>query len=307
MALRAATTFYFVGGTSGAYSTSTNWTITGGGAPDASDYPGWDNSEAANVDGDSVIFQQNPTNALVGGDYSAKGDLASLRITSLYAKAFATVAVPLKVDMQAAGACYLDCTNALTPSLMGGGARGLVNVQVVGKKSGQTLTLSGLIAGLTLRKANCAIAASSTISDWLTITYLSYRAQDVALTIGATVTLPALVWCAGGQIICGSALTGLLMTAGLGGQWAQAGAITEVEHDDGTLLWTSGDIASYVGYGGSLDASASVYAATLVDATIYTGCRINLNNGLNNRAVTWPVDMQGGDLEVSPGATLAVA
>jgi len=217
MALRAATTFYWRGTGGTAYNASNNWVITGGGAPDADDYPGWDNSEPGNVDGDIVMFDAAITNAPGGGDYSAVGDLAAIKVSNLYNKHIASTATPLQVDMQATGQVLIDA-DAATPhiALKGGGANGLVNVTVLGVNLGSMLYLDGTIKGLLAVKGAITLRATADLSGGtMTVAYHTSIFSDVTLTITAGAVLPAIVQVLGGTTTCNVACTTLNMDGGL--------------------------------------------------------------------------------------------
>lgn len=316
MALRAATTFYWRGTTSTAYNVHTNWIVTGGGAPDASDYPGYDSSEATAVAGDSVVFDIDTTNGVAGGDYSAAGDLALIQVYPAYAQLIGSSAAPLLVDMQAAGHVRIDQFGAeANRYLKGGGAQGLVDVKVTGDNLAYTLSLDGTVAGLVLDGGLINIEASATVSTTLNVN------GNADVTIEASATIPATIQFNVGKMVCNVAVTTLNMFSGhwdqaagavttlnkYGGYYEGNAAVTTVNHYAGYYDWQEGTITTLNGYGGQVDGSGSVLARTLTNGTLYAGCTLNLDNGLNNIAATNPISIQGGTLRVSPGATLAIA
>jgi len=307
MALRAATTFYWRGTTTTAFTTSTNWVITGGGAPDADDYPGWDNSEAGgtNVDGDTVIFDAAVTNACAGVDNSAKGDLAALKVTELYNKDLASSGTYLTIDMQAGAEVVIEGTRAGHIYIAGGGTQKIPILRLLDMQSGKTCYLGGTIGILDLLKGQANIIATAIIQTTLNIGYLNSAASDVTLTITAGATIPAAVDVLGGVVTCNVAVTTLRLRDGT---WTQAaGNVTALHLYGGRFVWTAGNITLAYINGGNLDGSGSAIIRTITTAYLYPAGTLKIGNGVRTITVTTLHLMcETPKLYVDPGETVSI-
>jgi len=309
MALRAATTFFWRGTVDTVFTKHTNWVITGGGAPDADDYPGWDNSEGggSNVNGDSIIYDLAVTNACAGADNSAKGMIAALKVYPAYDKALASSGAYLILNMTAAGEVIIQGTAAGDIFLKGGGANGLKKVISLDTKTTGTasrLYLDGTLGTVELFKCLSTIKATAVIGTALTIGYLTGKYTDVNLTIEVGATLPATVNANGGTVVNSNAVTALNHSEGT---WTQAaGAVTTLRNEGGEFKWNAGNITTAYIMDGSLNASGAQGARTCTDCYLYEAGEVNLNTGAADVTILIHSMCDEPNILVTPGQIFGI-
>lgn len=292
MALRDAKIFYWTGTTDTVATTSTNWQITpltGGtkGAADASDYPGWDNSEGGgtNVDGDIIILDAAVTNGLstaAAWDQTAKGKLAGFIVTSAYNKGIGKDTTDrVTLDFNAAGdETRIDATAAGNIWLAGT----LNTCQVTGCNSSYTVNLSATITTLNLLKANVALTGAVTT---LNIGYETDIKNDVTLTIADAATIPTAITMTGGTVTNNDTESITVLTIS-GGTWIQAveATISSVYLSGGTFRWDDGTLTNVFASGGTVDATKTAVPRVCTTLYHYNAATVDLRDTARNVRIT---------------------
>jgi len=305
MAKRAATTFYGRFASSGAWTTNTNWKLPGDVTPDAGDYPGWDESNTADkvVNGDIVILDQAVANAIVGGDYSAKGELAGFQVSAAFNKAIGSAITPLTLIL---GAIEAIVNGSAAGSIwLTNGSFGSPGIIVIDMKPGSTLTLDGTWGICNLRKGAVVFKATTTIETALIVGYMTSM-NDVTLTIPVGASVPSLVQASGGNVTCNVSIGNLVLS---GGKWQQnTGTLTGLLlSGTGVLDWRSGNITVAYIDGGLLDASQSVTARTMTTCRLAPNGKLDLNNGVDTITVTSLIfDCTNPKIEFTPGRMITI-
>jgi hypothetical protein len=291
MSTRSPNTFRWRGAQSSAWNNGLNWVDQNCTVYAANEYPGYDGSNSANVNGDTVILDAAPTNALAGYDASTRGQLASFKVTSAYNTTIgASASNPLILSLQNSGTANIDGSNAGNIFLRGAG-NGISGISTQGTKSGSAITLDGTIGDCTFFAGNIAIAATAVVSNSLQVSCLTTPMTDVTLTIASGATLPATVIATGGKVTCNTALQTLMH---LNGSWTQTADVNELDQNGGTFVWNGGNIGTLNLNVGTVDASqAPAVTRNIGNATIGKQGTLNLSGTGGN--VSW------GEIQINNG------
>lgn len=303
MSVRTSNTFRWRGAQSTSWADGRNWVDANNTAYAQAQYPGYDGTNTANVDGDIVLLDAVPTNALAGYTVTTKGLLASFRVTSAYNTTIGTsTASPLILSLQNSGTAVIDGTGAGNIFLKGGG-NGISNVSIEGTKSGSTLTLDGAIGACTLFAGTITIASTAVISNLLTVGCLQTPMTDVTLTINSGAALPATIITTGGRVTCNAVVQSLLH---MNGSWTQAADANDINHGGGTIVWNAGDIGTLTINAGTVDASQNkTTSRSIGQATINRQGTLNLS-GTGDSVSCGPIQMNGGTIGYPTGQAITM-
>jgi cytoskeletal protein CcmA (bactofilin family) len=309
MAARAAGTFRWRGegaGTKTTWEDGRNWVNAAGSAWGQTMYPGYDDTEHANVDGDTVIFDAAVTTSPAGFDGSAKGDLLKIQVLAAFNGTIASSGTQLYYELQAAGEVTVQGALAGAIYLKGASTNGLTTVTVLDLKTGSTLYLDGKIGTLMHTKGTVILAATSTVAAALTVSFTADIVNDANLTITAAATIPATIEQRGGTVACNVAVTTLNQSGGL---WTQAaGNITTARVTGGEIKHNAGNITTlYVSGTAVYNGSGAAVARTITDLWQYDSSRVNVNDNARTIVITrWHLMTANPAISVVPGQTIAV-
>lgn len=321
---RAAGIFRFRGGASGDPTNGANY-IDVNGNPWTGHYPGWDGTASANVDGDIVTLDGLATNAMAGGDLSAKGKLASFSVTNSYLLASngavpgvgTSTANPVKLNMLNGAPVTIDQADGINISggpqgniyLKGLGSHGMGAISVLTvKKSGTAAVvyLDGAFESFRGEYGNVEICATAAISGAYNPGFRTDPINDLIITIDVGATIGGQITVNGGKNTCNIAVSGLLMT---NGTWIhQAGNLAAPNVQGGTLYWNGGNATDLLASNsGKIDGSQSdtprtcSKSATPYAAQATFGGQINLATQGKAITVTDPIYPYKGQVTISDG------
>ena len=312
MALRAVGTWVWTGTTDTVYSKHTNWTIDGG-APDADDYPGWDNSEGggSNVDGDTVILTGPVTNGCAtaaGFDAGSKGELAQFIVTDTYDQDIGKSGGVLEIAMagDGTGEVLIQGSYCGNVYLAGDATNYIGTITVLDLQSGKVIYPTGKLANLNLLKGQVTTADTTTIATSINVGYMTSPSSDATLVLAAGTTVPASINAQGGVVTNSVEFTSVIVGKA---RWTQAdaditGALTQY---GGTFKWNAGDITLAHIYDGTFDCTDGTEARTCDLLNQYGLATVDTNDGRRWVTITaWNLMTEQPKIKVVPGQAIAI-
>lgn len=262
---------YLIGATSTAWATGSNWSTT-----------------VAPANGDNVLCDQNATNDLAGGDFTASNTLASLRVTSLFSNyEFGDNGTPIKV-----GATLVKFGEPSANATAGShsnrinwdGSTIAHSLYVYGSKTTSTDTGKEAIRVKGVNVANQAYIysgrvgfATDLVGDVATYRQISLFGSDAVVNIASGVTL-----------------TNLLMDDGKAYLYA---GVTTATINKGTLYTYGSGAISQLNVAGTCDLRSS---GTVALMTIFPGGNVTMLNDSVAKSVTLVKMFKGATLSFDP-------
>lgn len=268
-----------------------NWEDEAGSAHGANQYPGL-------AAGDQAWFTKAVTNAPAGVDLSGDAELERIIVGPLFNKGVGSSGTYVQVEMENLTTSTISIDGeALTAGiyLKGKNTDGLGRVIVLNSNS-QTVSLDGIIGSVYAVGGTVNIESTMTACTSLTVGSKASSSVTAAVTIEASAAEPTRIIQLSGSLTNNIAITANLTVAG--GTWTNTtGNITLLTLIGGTFVWTAGTITDAFVFGGTLDGSDSVTARTITRGYVYTGGRLDMDNGAFNIAVGSFIEDMGGTID----------
>lgn len=309
-----AGTWTWLGGTSTDYTVWANWSTNATGAV-SGDWPGWDASENAVVNGETIIFtgdcDYGCATATADWDGSTDGAAAKIIVTDSYNKGVGYASNPWSVSMANGAEVFIEGTLADNIYIKGVGTYDIPILTVLDLQAGKTIFIDGTIGSLNLMKGQVTTIATCTISTAVNVGYVSDATNDSTLVLTAGTTLTGSTVNAQGGTITNS-INDTITNVTVGkAKWTNtvgtSGLITNLNQYGGQFIWNSGDITTAQIYDGTLNCSSGTEARTCAALYQYTPATVNTNDGRRWVTITaWHLMCEQPKIKVVPGQIISI-